>query len=204
MSRACGYRLPNMTTTEPSISISRDVDAPIDKVFDYLARPANHTFIDGSGMLRGTTDDRVLSGVGETFEMEMHNDRLGDYVVENRVVEYEPSRRIAWMPVLKSVAQPDPEVQLGVPAHNVWGVRAQPPAWWRNEGDGVLRLLGVARVVARGHQRRRKLAGDHRGHPGKPGTGIRRLDRITPYLPIADPAVRSVRLSGFGDGPVAG
>ncbi len=94
MSRACGYRLPNMTTTEPSISVWRDVDAPTDKVFDYLARPANQAIIDGSGMLRGTAADRVLSRVGETFEMEMHNDRLGDYVVENRVVEYEPSRRL--------------------------------------------------------------------------------------------------------------
>jgi len=53
MSRACGYRLPNMTTTEPSISISRDVAAPMDKVFDYLARPANHAIIDGSGIVEG-------------------------------------------------------------------------------------------------------------------------------------------------------
>jgi uncharacterized protein YndB with AHSA1/START domain len=126
MSRSYGYRLPNMTTSEPSISVSRDVDAPCDKVFDYLARPANQVTIDGSGMLRGTADDRILSRVGETFEMEMHNDRFGDYVVENRVVEYEPSRRIAWMPVLKSVAQPDSEVQLGVPAHNVWGWKLSP------------------------------------------------------------------------------
>ena len=115
-----------MTTKEPSISVSLDVDAPIGKVFDYLARPANHSAIDGSGMVRGTADDRVLSGVGETFEMEMHNDRLGDYVVENRVVEYEPGRRIAWMPALKSVAHPDPEVQLGVPAHNLWGWETSP------------------------------------------------------------------------------
>jgi uncharacterized protein YndB with AHSA1/START domain len=115
-----------MPTTQPSISVSRDVDAPTDEVFDYLARPANHAAIDGSGMLRGTADDRVLSGVGETFEMDMHNDRLGDYVVENRVVEYEPSRRIAWMPVLKSVAQPSSEVQVGVPAHNVWGWALSP------------------------------------------------------------------------------
>jgi uncharacterized protein YndB with AHSA1/START domain len=115
-----------MTTTEPSISISRDVAAGTDQVFDYLARPANHATIDGSGMLMGTPDDRYLSRVGETFEMAMHNDRLGDYVVENRVVEYEPGRRIAWMPVLKSVAQPDAGVQLGVPAHNVWGWELNP------------------------------------------------------------------------------
>lgn len=115
-----------MTTTEPSISVSLNVDAPTEKVFDFLSRPPNHVAIDGSGMLRGTTDDRPLSRVGESFVMEMHNDRLGDYVVENRVVEYEPGRRIAWMPVLRSVAQPDPEVQLGVPAHNLWGWETSP------------------------------------------------------------------------------
>ena len=115
-----------MTSTEPSIAVSRDIDAPADTVFDYLSRPANHLTIDGSGMLRGTSDDRVLSAVGENFDMEMHNDRLGDYVVENRVVEDEPVRRIAWMPVLKSVAQHDSGVQLGVPAHNVWGWQLSP------------------------------------------------------------------------------
>ncbi len=61
-------------------------------------------------MLRGTADDRVLSGVGETFELEMHNDRLGDYVAENRVVEYEPSRalrlRHAWSTTVTSCSGP--------------------------------------------------------------------------------------------------
>ncbi|MDA8356914.1 MAG: SRPBCC family protein [Actinomycetota bacterium] len=162
-----------MPTTEPSISVWRDVDAPADKVFDYLARPANHPTIDGSGMLRSTADDRVLSGVGEVFEMDMHNDRLGDYVVENRVVEYEPSRRIAWMPVLKSVAQPSSEVQVGVPARNVWGWALSPlpsgrtrvteffdcsasPEWLReatNEGENwratiEASLANLARVFA--------------------------------------------------------
>lgn len=115
-----------MTTKERSVSVSLDGDAPIDKVFDYLARPANHSAIDGSGMVRGTADDRVLSGVGETFEMGMHNDRLGDYVVENRVVDYEPGRRIAWMPVLKSVAHPDPRSNLASPPTTSRGGRPGP------------------------------------------------------------------------------
>lgn len=31
-----------------------DIDAPADKVFDYLAPPANRATIDASGMLRGS------------------------------------------------------------------------------------------------------------------------------------------------------
>ncbi len=115
-----------MNTNEPSISVSLDVDAPADELFRYLARPANHARIDGSGMLRGTPDDHVLSGVGDAFDMEMYNDRLGDYVMENRVVEFAPDRRIVWEPVLKSVAKPDAEIEPGVPAHHRWGWELAP------------------------------------------------------------------------------
>jgi hypothetical protein len=43
-----------MTKHEPSISVSRDMDAPAHEIFNYLARPADHATIDGCGMLRGT------------------------------------------------------------------------------------------------------------------------------------------------------
>jgi len=100
-------RLPVMTRHEPSISVSRDIDAPVHELFNYLARPADHTAIDGSGMLRGTDDRQVLSGIGDVFEMKMFNDVLGDYVMENYVVEFEPDRRIAWEPVLKATDKPE-------------------------------------------------------------------------------------------------
>ncbi len=37
-------------TCQP-VSVSRKIDVPADKLFDFLARPANHPLIDGSGML---------------------------------------------------------------------------------------------------------------------------------------------------------
>jgi uncharacterized protein YndB with AHSA1/START domain len=110
-----------MTNHKPSVSVSRDIDAPAHELFTLLARPAAHTAIDGSGMLRGTDEQRALSGIGDVFEMKMFNDTLGDYVMENHVVEFEPDRRIAWEPVLKETDKPDFQSRVGNRAHLRWG-----------------------------------------------------------------------------------
>jgi uncharacterized protein YndB with AHSA1/START domain len=110
-----------MTTHEPAVSVSRDIDAPAHQLFSFLARPADHPTIDGSGMLRGTDDRTVLCGVGDVFEMKMCNDVLGDYVTENHVVEFEPDRRIAWEPVLKATDKPEHQSRIGDRAHLRWG-----------------------------------------------------------------------------------
>ena len=102
-----------MTKHEPSVSVSQDIDPPLRELFKYLARPADHTTIDGSGMLRGTDDRQRLSGIGDVFEMKMFNDEMGEYVMENHVVEFEPDRRIAWEPVLKAIDKPDFQSGVG-------------------------------------------------------------------------------------------
>jgi uncharacterized protein YndB with AHSA1/START domain len=102
------------------ISISRDIDAPTHELFAYLVRPAHHVAIDGSGMVRAGDEEQVLSGAGDVFEMQMCNDFLGDYVIENQVVEFEPDRRIAWEPVLKETDHPEARTMIGVPAHLRW------------------------------------------------------------------------------------
>lgn len=115
-----------MTSHEPSIAISRDIDAPAHEVFSRLARPSDHIAIDGSGMLRGTSHRQVLSGVGDIFEMRMFNDVLGDYVMENHVVEFERDRRIAWEPVLKVTDKAEFQERLGDRAHLRWGWELTP------------------------------------------------------------------------------
>jgi hypothetical protein len=115
-----------MTTHEPSISVSRVIDAPADELFDHLARPADHPTIDGSGMLRSARDPRVLSGVGDVFDMQMFNDVLGEYVTENHVVEFERDRRIAWEPVLKDTDKADYQHLVGDRAHLRWGWELAP------------------------------------------------------------------------------
>ncbi len=108
-----------MTEHEAPLSVSRSIDAPAAVLFAHLARPADHPAIDGSGLVR-STNHQVLSSVGDVFEMRMRNDFLGDYVIENLVVEFERDRRIAWEPVLKETNHPEARSNIGVSAHLRW------------------------------------------------------------------------------------
>jgi hypothetical protein len=49
-------------------------------------------------MLRGAVTAAPVSGVGDVFIMKMYFAELGDYEMNNHVVEYEPDRRIGWEP----------------------------------------------------------------------------------------------------------
>jgi len=112
--------------SEPSISVSRDIAAPAAVIFSVLARPAGHPDVDGSGMLRTAMEDVVISKVGDVFAMNMFNDEVGEYVMENLVVEFEPERRIAWEPVMRSVGKPEFQSRVGDPAHHRWGWQVEP------------------------------------------------------------------------------
>jgi hypothetical protein len=114
------------TMSEPSISVSRDIPAPAGAIFDVLARPASHPEVDGSGMLRSALEDTVLSEVGDVFALNMCNDSIGDYVIENHVVEFEPGRRIVWEPVMRSSDKPELEYLVGNSAHAQWGWHLEP------------------------------------------------------------------------------
>jgi uncharacterized protein YndB with AHSA1/START domain len=111
---------------EPSISVSRDIPAPVGRIFSFLARPAAHPDVDGSGMVRAALDDVVISKVGEIFAMTMWNDEMGDYVMENRVVEFEPDRRIVWEPVMRSADKPEFQSGIGESAYHQWGWELEP------------------------------------------------------------------------------
>jgi hypothetical protein len=114
------------TMAEPSISVSRDLPAPAGRIFSILARSGAHPDVDGTGMLRTPPQDVVISNVGDVFAMNMFNDEMGDYVMENRVVEFEPERRIVWEPVMRSIEKPEFQSGVGEPAHHQWGWQLQP------------------------------------------------------------------------------
>jgi hypothetical protein len=46
----------------------------------------------------GSPGDTRISGVGDVFVMKMYFTELGEYEMNNHVVEYEPDRRIGWEP----------------------------------------------------------------------------------------------------------
>jgi hypothetical protein len=80
------------------VTVSRRICAPAHDIFQILADPARHQDLDGSESLRGAASDAIISGVGDVFVMKMYFPHLGDYEMNNHVVEYEPDRRIGWEP----------------------------------------------------------------------------------------------------------
>ena len=50
------------------------------------------------GMLRRGASNEVISGIGDVFVMKIYFSELGDYEMNNHVVEYELDRRIGWEP----------------------------------------------------------------------------------------------------------
>jgi RNA polymerase sigma-70 factor, ECF subfamily len=79
-------------------AVSRRIEAPASVIFDLLADPTRHIEIDGSGMLRGAATEGTVTGLGDVFAMKMRHPEIGDYQMNNRVVEFESGRRISWEP----------------------------------------------------------------------------------------------------------
>jgi hypothetical protein len=81
-----------------AVRVSKRIGAPAAVIFRVLADPGRHVEFDGSGMLRGAVTTAPVSGVGDAFIMRMYFSELGDYEMNNHVVEYELDRRIGWEP----------------------------------------------------------------------------------------------------------
>lgn len=120
------------TMSEPA-SVSRRIDASAGALFAILTDPALHPEIDGSGMLREPhSGAAALSAVGDVFALRMHNDVIGDYVMTNTVVEYEPGRRITWAPLMTESSHAEGKPLVGVSGGHRWGYELRP------DGDGCV------------------------------------------------------------------
>ena len=93
-------REPGLMTDDDCqpVAVSRRICAPAHEIFQVLADPVRHPEFDGSESLRGAVSTAVISGVGDVFVMKMYFSHIGDYEMNNHVVEYEPDRRIGWEP----------------------------------------------------------------------------------------------------------
>ena len=81
------------------VSVERVIKAPAADIFAIVADASRHPEIDGSGSVKhlkqGATEQLVL---GSTFGMAM---KLGvPYSMSNKVIEFEPDKRIAWQTTL--------------------------------------------------------------------------------------------------------
>jgi hypothetical protein len=94
------------------IAASRTVAATPAEVFLIVTDPAMHVEIDGSGMLQAAPDARRLEAPGDTFELDMDREPLGDvdmgkYVSVNTVTRIEPDSLLEW--------------SVGLPGHGPFG-----------------------------------------------------------------------------------
>lgn len=81
---------------------SRRIAASPTTLFALLADPNTHATIDGSGMVEAAIDASPVTGVGDTFDMDMDRTPIGDipglvkYQARNHVTRFEPDRLIEW------------------------------------------------------------------------------------------------------------
>ncbi|MFM7065024.1 MAG: SRPBCC family protein [Actinomycetes bacterium] len=79
---------------DKSVSATRTVPAPPDKVFALLRDPSMHSVIDGSGHVHGTRSTNKELSLGDKFTTS--NRIVLPYLISNTVVEFEQDRLIAW------------------------------------------------------------------------------------------------------------
>lgn len=106
-------------TYEP-VAVSRRIRASAHDIFQILADPSRHSELDGSRSLRGAASTAMICGVGDVFVMKMYFPHLGDYEMNNHVVEYQPDRRISWEP---EAGQGHPAASPDSPEPARWGHR---------------------------------------------------------------------------------
>jgi uncharacterized protein YndB with AHSA1/START domain len=111
---------------QPSVSETRDIDAPAARIFSILSDPAMHPEVDGTGMLRSAVDNHRVAKVGDVFNIEMVHWHLGNYVMANHVRAFEQDRLIAWEPIVFSYENPDYEQSVGHPGLREWGWQLEP------------------------------------------------------------------------------
>lgn len=88
-------------TESQRVSIDRRIAASPSEIFRVITDPRMHVEIDGSGMLVAAPDARELEHVGDTFEMDMDREALGDiplgkYQVLNTVTKLDPDALLEW------------------------------------------------------------------------------------------------------------
>jgi hypothetical protein len=110
----------------PSVSETRDIDAPAARIFSILSNPAMHPAVDGTGMLRSAADNSPVTSVGDVFNIEMVHWHLGNYVMANHVVEFEQDRLIGWEPIVHSYENPEYQQSVGHPGLREWGWQLEP------------------------------------------------------------------------------
>jgi uncharacterized protein YndB with AHSA1/START domain len=80
---------------EQMVSVTREIEASPETIFDILADPSRHGDIDGSGMVLDVRNGPERLSLGAKFGMDMKIGPL-QYRISSNVVEFEENRLVAW------------------------------------------------------------------------------------------------------------
>ena len=87
----------------PRVAAARiTINAPANKLFDFIANPKNHPKIDGSEMVRGKAYGPKRLSMNSWFVMRQLRFSKIPYLMPNKVVEFEEGKLIAWRNALPS------------------------------------------------------------------------------------------------------
>jgi uncharacterized protein YndB with AHSA1/START domain len=75
-------------------SASREIAASADRIFEFIADPAEQPRFDGNENLAEAQPGQRVRGQEDVFTMTL----TGGNIRENHIVEFEEGRRIAWLP----------------------------------------------------------------------------------------------------------
>lgn len=78
------------------LTATRTIDAPAGEIFAILSDPQRHHEIDGSDMVRSDDRSDRITASGQTFRMNMHHPKAGDYQTDNHVTGFEQGSLLAW------------------------------------------------------------------------------------------------------------
>ena len=83
-------------TDSSSITVQREIPASAKEIFEVLTLPSRHKELDGSGFVRGDDHTDRITGVGQTFRMNMSGDHMGgDYQTDNHVTGFDPDKLVS-------------------------------------------------------------------------------------------------------------
>ena len=109
-----------------SVSVSRDIAGSAETIFALLANPSMHPFIDGTGMTQSADGNSIITKVGDVFVMHMTHWNLGDYGMENHVVEFVPNERIVWQPLRHTYQHSEFPSGENMSTTRYWGWELEP------------------------------------------------------------------------------
>ena len=111
-----------------TVRVERLIKAPAREIFALLADAGRHSSFDGSGTVDHATAQSIPLELGTKFSMRMRGrpeTLFMPYTMSNKVVEFEPDRRIAWQPTVSGAWSADASggTNLPRPRTELWSAK---------------------------------------------------------------------------------